>query len=214
MGEFKLVSVIHEEHLYKLFGEIGQKIIEDAKTDRMDDETRMLLTMGCEGVLDALSAAPSKLVVGMACPECGKFARIPPSTQNIDPPAHSVVLAGSGAKLCCLNCGHQLAEWSAQDEEWVKLPSKRDIYVKALKNVLRNQQRLLVCARDAFQSRDALIELIRVLQQNGTLNAEELGDQRYLLEMQLLPERTYREFAKREHKVQRSLEKLEGKSDE
>lgn len=208
--EFKL---IHEEHLYKLFAEIGQKIIEDAKTDRMDDETRMLLTMGCEGVLDALSAAPSWLI-GTSCSECGKFARIPPSTKNIDPPAHSVVLAGSGAKLCCLNCGHQLAEWIAQDEKWARLPGKQDTYVEALKLMLSNQQRLLICARDAFQSRDALIELIRVLQQNGTLNEEELGDQRHLLSMQLLPERTYRELISRESEVLEHLVKLEGKSNE
>ena len=211
MGEFKLVSVIHEEHLYRLFCEIGQKIVEDAKMDKLDDDARMLLTLGCEGVLEALSTAPAKSN-GMACPECYMFAPVPPSTANIDPPAHSVILAGNATKLCCCRCGHQLAKWDHWGEAWMRTPGKQDVCLEALKLALINQTKMMVCIRDAFHARDALIELIRVLQQNGTLNEEELGDQRHLLEMQMLPERTYRELIAREESVHAALEKLNGES--
>ena len=210
MGEFKLTEVLSERRLYELFGEIGQRVIDNAKADKLDDETRVLLTLSCEGILEALSAAPSKLI-GMGCPECGRYKPVPLHPVDVNPSTHTVILTSGGTTLRC-DCGHQLGKWDEDAEKWIDLPipvSKKSIF-DALKIALESQAKMLDCIRDAFQARDSLIELIRILQQNGTLNEEELGDQRHLLSMQLLPERTYRELTRRESVILESLEKLNG----
>jgi DNA-directed RNA polymerase subunit RPC12/RpoP len=283
MGKFKSTGSLSVKRQYELFGEIGQMIIEQAKADALSDETRMLFTMSCEGILEALSAG-LKRIIGITCPECGKYKPVPPHPVDVDPSTHNVILTTGGTTLRC-DCGHRLGEWDEDAEKWVDLPERvrvecpmcrnkalvptdledggsgkheillvgkpvrgrcyaklicrcgqliavwdpdreewemfpfkrdaeKDVRTEALKLALINQTKMLVCIRDAFHARDTLIELIRVLQQNGTLNEEELGGQRHLLEMQMLPERTYRELIAREESVHAALETLKGESHE